>query len=149
MCSLCGGEERGRISLPTWGFLLPFHIFKKSLHFLVSHLCFSHGMLAILHLTFALPVLNFSDVCLDLTPPLCSFFCTQPLFQQLGGRLGFTHFSDSMLLSDNSLLSCLRWELRQGMDALFSQAAHTSLQFIILGAQGTWVCFFWLGTCRV
>lgn len=108
--------KKGAIFL-TWDFLLSFHVSKKCLHFVVSHLCFSHSMLAILHLTFALPDLNSSNVCL--TPPLC-FFCIHPLFQQLGRRLGFTHFAGSIFLSGNSLLNCQRWELRQGMDCTLS-----------------------------
>lgn len=117
VCSQCAGEEGGYISLLTWDFLLSFHVSKKCLHFVVSHLCFSHSMLAILHLTFALPDLNSSNVCL--TPPLC-FFCIHPLFQQLGRRLGFTNFAGSIFLNDKSLLSCRRRELIQGMDCTLS-----------------------------
>lgn len=119
------GKKGAVFLFPLWGFLLPFHFSKKSLHFLVSHLCFSHSMLPILHLTFTLPVLNSSDVCLDLTPPLCFFCCIYPLFQELERSLGFTYFAESMLLCHDSLLSCLRWELRQGMDSILSVRLHT------------------------
>uniref|UniRef100_A0A8C0EGK7 Uncharacterized protein n=1 Tax=Bubo bubo TaxID=30461 RepID=A0A8C0EGK7_BUBBB len=82
-------------------------------------------MLATLHLILVLP---------------CAFSVS---VTWLGGRLRFTHFDGTMLLSHVFFLSsCLRWEmeLRQAGHGPYplSQPAHTPLWLIVLGAQGAW-----------
>lgn len=131
---LCGTLN----AVPVWRwrrgvYFSPFLLFLNAFFSLLSVsqlpcfplVSFWHSILAVLYLTFVLPVFNFSDVCLVLTPPPCFFFAGLSLFQwhSYENGWGALIFLAPCFSPISCLFSHLRWEMelgRQGMDCTLS-----------------------------